>query len=158
MNVWKTILCNNFLCNNYSIDMVRDYSEIICTRLMLFSGRIEEIEENRAHTTVKSLIPHCKQIHNRNRMYIVSGIQYLSFACTEISDMSAEKILLKLKSEFEMCDIMPIDQLEPNLVSAIYIFRDESLIFCENIYPAHLASLLNSLQSYNQIKCFDFEV
>ena len=157
MKDWRSLLSQNFEAKEYSIDMVRDYTEIICRRLSSFNN-IDKIEKLRAEKTVKEMASCCKAPVNKNRMYIVSGIQFMSFAWTNIHDNSIKLLKAKLKSELCVCEVMPIDKIEPNLISSIYIFEDDQIVLCEHIYPYHLAITLDSLRDHNLIINHQFEV
>lgn len=145
-------LSNAFLSKEYSRDMVWDLCLMISERLMFFGDKVDDFERNRAENTINELVHYSEAPISKFRMYIISGIQFVSFACYDFSADTIGKVFNTLKSEFELCDIMPSKTLDPNLVSTIYIFEEKKIIFKEDIYPAHLAWIMQGLAKYNVIK------
>lgn len=148
---WKTILNSQFHCSEYHIDMVRDFCEIVCTNLALFQEKRDEFETDRANKAIRSLTAYSKPPVHRYRVYLVSGLQ--SFSCAWITDSNKEfsKFMAAVQNEFSQCEIMPINNLDPNLVSTMFIFENTDIICAEHIYPYHLAWLLEKLSKVNLI-------
>lgn len=133
-------------------DMVWDLCSMISERLMYFGNEVDPFERSRADETIRELISYSKAPMSKFRMYIISGVQFVSFACCDFNAETINKVYNTLKSEFELCDIMPSKTLDPNLVSTIYIFDEKDIILKEDIYPDHLAWLMQGLAKYNVVK------
>ena len=86
--------------------MVWDFCKIISNRLCFFNQRIDEYEQNRAENSLKNLLPFSKKPVTKYRMYIFTGIQFVSFAWINIDADILNKVYKALKSEFELCDII----------------------------------------------------
>lgn len=149
---WKLILEDMFPAKLYERDMVWDMCAILSNKLMFFHRNIDEFESARAEDYLRNLVPYSKKPTSEYRMYIVSGIQFISFAWINISSENFERVLNVMKNEFKLCEIMPSESLEPNLVSTIYLFKGEEIVFSEDIYPSHLAWLTQGLSKFNLIK------
>lgn len=149
---WVYFLKNEFDSKKYERDMVWDYCNILSHRLSFFSKNIDEYEQNRAENSLKNLLPFSNEPVAKYRMYIFAGIQFVSFAWIDIDADILSKVYSALKSEFELCDVMPAQLLDPNLVSTVYLLDGKDIILIEHIYPSHLTWLLQSLSKFNLIK------
>ncbi len=148
---WELILEKMFPAKRYERDMIWDMCTIICDRLAFFNN-IDDFERDRAKDYLKSIVSYSKRPTNEYRMYIVSGIQFVSFAWLNINSEIFEQLFKAMKYEFILYDEMPSKSLDPNLVSTVYLFKDEKIIFSEDIYPSHLAWLTLGLSKFNLIK------
>ncbi len=82
----------------------------------------------------------------------MSGIQFVSFAWLNIDSEAFERLFETIKYELIVYDEMPSKSLDPNLVSTVYLFKGEEMIFSEDVYPSHLAWLMIALTKFNLIK------
>ena len=143
-----------FPSTKHSYDILVDLFEIIVRRLSLFEKNIDETERIRAEeylsemksVILSSLKPSCEYLY---RLYIISGVQFVSLCCIDLSEKDINKIVSDLKMEFSLCDEFPVDSLEPNAVSTLYIFKNRELILYEHMFPSHLALITNVLSSKN---------
>ena len=149
---WVYFLKSEFDSKKYERDMVWDFCEILSHRLSFFIKNIDEYEQSRAENSLKNLLPFSKKPVTKYRMYIFSGIQFVSFAWIDIDSEIFSKVYTALKSEFELCNMMPAQLLDPNLVSTVYLLDGEDTALIEHIYPSHLTWLLQSLSKFNLIK------
>jgi len=143
-----------FPATKHSYDILVDLFEIIVGRLSLFEENIDQFEKNRAEEYLSemkkvilfSLKPECEYLY---RLYIISGIQFVSLCCVDLSEKNINRIIGDLEMEFSLCDEFPIDSLEPNAVSTLYIFKNREIILYEHMFPSHLAFIINELTSKN---------
>lgn len=136
----------------YSLDILYDLELLINVRLKLFQDTIEEIEKLRAEEYLKEIAKFTKKrriCEFANRIYIISGVQAVSFAAVQLSDRAIKNIIFDLSKELLLCDSLPIETTEPNLVSTIYMFHGENVVFLKHIYPACTALVLQVLSSKN---------
>lgn len=152
MENWEFHLQSIFSAEKYSIDMVRDYGEILCLRFTLFSNKIDDFEYSRAKAHLSELIPYCKAPQNQYRVYVVSGLEQFSLAWITDSYGKVNDFINKIKQDIQWSELLPIEKLEPNLVSSLYIFQDDKIILCEHLYPYQLAWILDMLYDENLIK------
>lgn len=148
---WELILEKMFPAKRYERDMIWDMCTILTDRLTFFNN-IDEFECDRAKDYLKSIVSYSKKPVNKYRMYIVSGIQFVSFAWLNIDSEVFERLFNTMKYEFIVYDEMPSKSLDPNLVSTVYLFKGEEMIFSEDVYPSHLAWLMLGLFKFNLIK------
>ena len=143
-----------FPATKHSYDILVDLFEIIVRRLSLFKKNIDETEKIRAeeylsemkYVILSSAKSSCEHLY---RLYIISGVQYVSLCCIDLSGKTINKIVSDLKMEFSLCDEFPIDSLEPNAVSTLYIFKSREIIWYEHMFPSHLALIISELASKN---------
>ncbi len=147
---WELILERMFPAKRYERDMIWDMCTILSDRLTFFNN-IDEFECDRAKDYLKSIVSYSKKPVNKYRMYIVSGIQFVSFAWLNINPEAFEQLFNTMKCEFALCDEMPSNSLDPNLVSTVYLLKGEEIIFSEDIYPSHLTWLALGLSKFNLI-------
>ncbi len=150
----KNVIKSLFPSKIYSYDILYDLQNIICQRLMLFKNSIDGFEKSRAEDyleDIKSVLPkHAnKSTEYLYRLYIISGVQFVSLCCFELSEKTIKNIISDLEIEFSLCDEFPVYSLEPNAVSTLYIFKNKELIFYENMYPSHISFIINELSSKN---------
>ncbi len=148
---WIELLEKQFYAKSYHRDMVWDFCNILSTKLLTFQNNVDDFEKNRAKEALRPLIPYSKAPTARYRMYIVSGVQFFSFAWVGMKYEDFERINKLLKQELGLCERMPSESLEPNLVSTVYLLNDKDFVIAEDIYPSHLAWLLISLSKNNLI-------
>lgn len=148
---WKTILNSQFHCSEYHIDMVRDFCDIVCNNLLLFGDAAETIEINKARNALNRLLPYIKAPVHCYRVYLVSGLQFFSAAWITNSNKEFSKFMTAIQNEFSQCKIMPISDLDPNLVSTMFVFDKTEIVCAEHLYPSHLAWLLEKLSKVNLI-------
>lgn len=143
-----------FPATKHSYDILVDLFEIIARRLSLFEKNIDETEKNRAEEylsemkgiIISSFKSDCEYLY---RLYIISGVQFVSLCCVDLSERNINKIISDLEIEFFLCDEFPIDSLEPNAVSTLYIFKNREIILYEHMFPSHLAFIISELSSKN---------
>lgn len=136
----------------YSYDILYDLNWIIKERLELFKHSIDEFEKERAEDYLQELIEFTSkpkfEYEYLNRVYIISGIQFVGMACVGLSDAAITNIKTDVFAEVFMCDSLPIMNTDPNLISTIYIFQKNN-VHCWHIYPSDAMWILQSLSSKN---------
>ena len=150
----KEMVNKLFPSTTNSYDILYDLYNIISERLLLFKNNIDETEKWRAEYYLNDIretifLPRKRKIEYKYRLYIISGVQFVSLVCLELNSESIEKIIHNLKIEFLLYDKIPIESIDPNAVSTIYIFKENEVIYCDDFFPAHLVWISQMLQSKN---------
>lgn len=148
INQLKTL----FHAKKYSTDMAYDMAAMISKRLIQLRANADAFEFNRAEEHLRELIPYYIQPTAANRLYIITGLECMSLACISLSDYTIEGIIKDLKVDILSSDPFPLQEVEPNFVSTLYIFRGSKIEFEYNCYPADLACLVKCLNSENVIQ------
>lgn len=137
----------------YSYDILCDLDRIIKLRLELFKTNIDEFEEYRAKNYLHELVKFTDKFNGeyefRNRLYLISGVQFVALACVELSDAAIKNISTDVWADLVMSDSLKIEDLETNMLTSIYIFQANDIIFCQHLYPSMVALILQTLSSKN---------
>ena len=149
-NEWIDVLSELFSAKKYDRDMLYDSFTMITSQMNALKA--DDFDRDRAKKYIDAFRIHIRKPEHRYRMYIISGILFVSFAWIDIEPDLFDKVNAVMKNEFSGREIMPAKKLDPDLVSTIYVFDGEKIVYAENIYPAHLAWLLLALSKYNVIK------
>ncbi len=149
---WIYALENLFPAKKYTRDMIWDFCEILSMNLMIFQEELDDFEKRRAEEYLREIVAYSKKPQSKYRMYIVCGIQFVSFAWTEIQSETLQEVRQAIEYEFGMCDKMDIKGVEPNSISTLYLFEGNDVVLMEHMDPAHLTWLLQSLSKYNLVK------
>ena len=149
---WEIILNSQFHCKEFHIDMVRDFCDIVCNNLLLFGDTVETIEIDKARNTINKLLPYIKAPVHRFRVYLVSGINFFSAAWITDSYEKFSKFIKPVKSEISEYEVISVENVDPNLISTLFVYNGNKLLCAEHIYPSHLAWLLEKLSDVNLIR------
>ena len=149
-NEWIDVLSALFSAKKYDRDMLYDSFMMITHQMNALKA--DDFDRDRARKYIDAFKIHIRKPEHRYRMYIITGILFVSFAWIDIESDLFDKVNSVIKNEFSGCAIMPAKKLDPDLVSTLYVFDGEQILYTENIYPAHLAWLLTALSKYNVIK------
>lgn len=136
----------------YSYDILFDLYRIIKLRLELFKTNIDEFEEYRAKNYLHELVKFICKFEGyefKNRLYLISGVQFVALACVELSDTAIDNISTDVLTDLAMSDSLKTEDLEPNMLTSIYIFQENDIIFYQHLYPSMVALILQTLSSKN---------
>lgn len=147
----KSILEGHLYAKRYYWDMLNDLNDIVNSRKFIYESKFDNYDRIDLLEFQNKIIPSIKKPTHKYRMYIVCGIRYVSLAYIDIPDDIFEKIFSGTKDELSKYSPMPVHDLDIHLISTVYIFKYKKIIYSENIYPSHMAWLLNSLKEENLI-------
>ena len=147
----KSVLGEYLYAKRYYWDMLNDLNVIVNSRKFLYESKFDNYTKIDLSSFQNRIIPSIKKAAHKYRMYIICGVRYVSLAYIDISEDIFEKILSDIKEELSQYDPMPTHDLDIHLISTVYIFKHQKIIYSENIYPSHMAWLLNSLKEENLI-------
>lgn len=149
---WNYALETLFPAKKYTRDMIWDFCSILSMNLITFQDEVDEFEKYRAEEYLRKIVAYSKKPQSKYRMYIVCGIQYVAFAWVEIQAEVLQEVRKTIEHEFGMCDVMNTTDVDPNLISTLYLFEGDNVVLVEHMYPAHLTWLLQALSKYNLVK------
>ena len=147
----KSILNEYFYAKRYYWDMLSDLNAITDSRKFMYESKFDNYTTIDLGAFKENIIPSIKDPTHKYRMYIICGVCYVALACIDIPEDIFEKIFSDIKEELCQYDPMPTKELDVHLISTLYVFKYKKIVYSENIYPSHMAWILNALKDENLI-------
>ncbi|HNX63659.1 MAG TPA: hypothetical protein PKI60_00530 [Oscillospiraceae bacterium] len=139
-----------FSAKQYVPEMVSDMSAIIAKQIVKMKSKADEFEIERASQHLEKIMRFDVKTAITYRLYIVVGIEAVVLICLDLSQLEINNIINT--QQLNSVDYPPLAKVEPNLISSLYIFKNEELIYDSELYPFELAPLMHCLSQKNIIK------
>ena len=136
----------------YTLDILYDLKLMISIRLKQFQHNVDEFEKCRAEEYLKEMSEFVKSPRKYefpNRLYVISGVQFVGVACLDLSDKAIQNIIYDLQKELYDCEPFPVNRTEVNLINTVYIFHESTPVFWRHIDPAYAALISQTLSTKN---------
>lgn len=152
------ILGSYLTAKKYHADMISDIKTILMKNLSEFGDGADDYELSRAAESYKSLLLYNEPITSQNRIYIVSGLQCISFCALNVPEILFKKLDEFLRDEEMHSDDFPNTRgFDCNLIISIFLFENSDLIYSRHIYPYEFGIVMNAFGKHNLAVVSDVE-
>lgn len=143
--------------SRYSDDIAHDLKFIYSDRIHHYGKNADEFELYRIKKHYELLSQFSIVPENKNRIYVVTGMECIMAICLDISDTSKDKIIDSLKLETKLSDPFPSYTVEPNFITTLYVFTDDKAVYSVDLFPYWIGVLVQSFRKKNIIRHGDCE-
>lgn len=143
---------------------VSEYSEDIAYDLnLIYQDRLHHFGKNADEFELHRLIEHYRELNrfkitpsNTNRIYLITGMEYVVAVCPNISEKFKKDIIDFVSIDSLTSDEFPADSIEPNFISTLYVMESDKFAFASDFYPYMLGTLTHCLRNNNIVR-YDWE-
>lgn len=139
---------------------VSEYSEDIAYDLnLIYQDRLHHFGKNAEDFELYRLLEHYQDLNrfkitpsNTNRIYLITGMEYIVAVCPNISESLKRNIVRFVSIELSRVDALPIDNIDPNLISSLYVMESDKCAFAADFYPYMLGILTHCLRNNTVVR------